>query len=174
MPTIEILIGMIGSSKSTYARKRADAGALIAAHDDLTAMVHARYRYEQGLRECYRRMEEAIVTEVIDIGRDAVIDRTHLTRESRQRWLDFALLKLPRMLGDFLSIPVIAVTFPIESAEVHARRRYEADPRGRSYEEWLFVAQHHAQQAREEPLELSEGFARIIDGAILLGGQGEP
>jgi predicted kinase len=84
---LEVLVGMIASGKSTYARRRADEGALVVSHDDLTAMLHARYRYEQGLREPYRRIEESIAWRGLDAGRDVVIDRTHLTRESRERWL---------------------------------------------------------------------------------------
>lgn len=154
MPTLEVLVGMIGSGKSTYARKRADEGALVICHDDLTAMLHVSYRYEQGLRECYRRMEEALASEVIRAGRDAVIDRTHLTRESRRRWIDWAN-------NHDVGSCVIAVAFPIEFYGTHAVRRYNADSRGRDYTEWLKVAYHHAQQARDEPLSEAEGFAEI-------------
>jgi hypothetical protein len=45
---------------------------------------------------------------------------------------------------------------------VHARRRFDADPRGRSYDEWLSVARHHWAQAQAEPLSEGEGFAEII------------
>jgi predicted kinase len=131
---IEILCGMIASGKSTYARKRADEGALCVSHDDLTAMCHARYRI------------------AVAHGKDVIVDRTHLTRESRARWINFAKQ---------INVQVIAVAFPVLSAVVHARRRYECDPRGRIFEEWLMVAEHHAEQARLEPLDLSEGFDRI-------------
>jgi predicted kinase len=86
---IEVLIGMIASGKSTYARKRADEGALIISHDALTEMLHGCYRYEEGLRESYRTMEESIAFASLSAGRDIVIDRTHLTDESRRRWIDF-------------------------------------------------------------------------------------
>lgn len=56
LPKIELLIGMIASGKSTYARKRADEGALVVSHDDLTQMLHACYRYEPGLKPAYRAM----------------------------------------------------------------------------------------------------------------------
>ena len=151
MTTIEILIGMIGSGKSTYARKRADEGALIISHDDLTQMLHGRYRYEQGLRDTYRLMEEDIAHIAITNGKDVVVDRCHLTAESRDRWVCFASRFLPRVLA-------VAVVFPIEDPEVHARRRFEADPRGRSYLEWLRVARHHNDQAAAEPIGPNEGF----------------
>ncbi len=163
MPRIEILIGMIASGKSLYARQRADEGALVISHDSLTNMLHTRYRYEQGLRECYRRMEESLVWAALAAGRHAVVDRTHLTREARKRWIQWVRHydSLNTFDGRGPTTPIIAVAFPIESPEVHARRRFDADARGRSYEEWLRVAQHHAEQARLEPLDPAEGFDEI-------------
>jgi predicted kinase len=147
---------MIASGKSSFARKRADEGVLVINHDGMSQMLHGDvYRYEQGLRECYRRMEEALVREALRAGRSALIDRCHLTLESRRRWLDFA-----NWIG--LGSSVIAVAFPIEAPAVHARRRFEADPRGRSHEEWYMVAQHHFAQALAEPLSEDEGFDEII------------
>lgn len=157
---LEILVGMVCSGKSVYARKRADEGVLIVCHDALTQGLHGgAYRYEQGLRDCYRRMEEDLVKRAFQAGRDAIIDRTHLTRESRQRWINFA--KWPSF-AEWDLPTVVAVAFPIESPEVHARRRFESDPRGRTFEEWLFVADHHWTQAQEDPLHEGEGFAEII------------
>jgi predicted kinase len=160
--TLYVLVGMIASGKSTYALKRADEGALVTSHDMLTNMLHARYRYEPGLRQCYRDMEEALVVRSFEHGRDAVIDRTHLTRESRERWIVFARQLDHWEILDRPRTQVVAVTFPIASPEEHARRRVAADPRGRTAEEWLLVARHHAEQAAAEPLDISEGFDGII------------
>lgn len=158
MPMIELLVGMIGSGKSTYARRRAKEGALVVSHDGLTAMLHAEYRYEQGLRACYRKMEEAIAVEAIIAGRDVVIDRTHLAKESRSRWVAF---KNNAMLpaDSWRDLRIIAVVFPTWPAHVHATRRHHHDARGRSFQEWHQVAVHHAEQARTEPLDWQdEGF----------------
>jgi hypothetical protein len=165
---LEILVGMIGSSKSIYARKRADESALVISHDWLTQGLHGgAYRYEQGLRECYRRMEEDLACAALTVGRNVVLDRCHLSAESRRRWIDFAhrLRNEALIEGDreiYRGLPVVAVAFPIESPAVHARRRFESDPRGRSHEEWYMVAQHHFAQHLAEPLSEDEGFAEII------------
>ena len=163
MPGLEILVGMIASGKSQYARTRADEGAMVVCHDDLTQMIHARYRYDPALRNLYRRMEESLAGDALADGRDVVIDRTHLTRESRQRWLDFAWTMGARPYP--IDVTIVAVRFPIETPEIHARRRM-ADSRGRPYEEWLRVAQHHATQAETEPLRLDEGFAIVTAPAF--------
>lgn len=166
MARIEVLVGMIASGKSTYARRRADEGALVVCHDDLCRMLHAGLPvgpaacgYDPDLRTCYRKIEEAIARLAIEFDRDVVIDRTHLTRESRERWLTFA--RWPSF-AEWSQPPVVAVAFPIMTPHFHARRRVEADPRGRSYDEWLDVAWHHRGQAEAEPLAEDEGFAEII------------
>jgi hypothetical protein len=161
---LEVLVGMICSGKSVYARRRADEGALCVSHDALTQGLHGgAYRYEQGLRECYRRMEESLAWATLTAGRDALMDRTHLTLESRRRWIEWARdYDSSRRYNRWGPTSVVAVAFPVEAPEVHARRRFEADPRGRTYDEWLFVAQHHFEQAQAEPLSEDEGFAEII------------
>jgi adenylate kinase family enzyme len=165
MPKVELLVGMVGSGKSTYARKRADQGAMIVNHDSLTEMLHARYRYEQGKRDLYRRLEESLAFEVLARGFDVVIDRTHLTRENRSRWVKWARNydSLNTFDGRGPTTPVIAVAFPIEDPDTHALRRYVADARGRPLHEWIQVARHHAEQARQEPLDWgTEGFAGLV------------
>lgn len=162
---LEVLVGLIASGKSTYARKRADEGAMIVCHDDLTEMLHGRYRYEQANRELYRRMEESLAREALLAGKDVVIDRTHLTRESRRRWIRFAneIGETFRLAyGGNEPVPVVAVVFPIVTAYEHAARRYDHDNRGRPFAEWFKVALHHEGQMKAEPLEIVEGFDEIV------------
>lgn len=161
MPTVEVLVGMIASGKSTYARERADRGAVVISHDDLTAMLHACYRYEQEKREFYRRCEESIAWNALAYGVDAVIDRTHLTRESRVRWIRWAkgYDSANTFDGHGPTTRVVAVVFQARSAPEHALRRAEGDHRGRSYSDWLSVARHHEEQAGKEPIDWrAEGF----------------
>lgn len=157
---IEILVGMIASGKSTYARTRADEGALVVCHDDLTEMLHGRYRYERELRSIYRAMEEEIAKVAFMAGKDVVIDRTHLTRESRERWINFASDE--RAFPGNAGLEIVAVAFPIRSAANHANIRWQSDPRGRGFAEWKAVAEHHAAQAEAEPISEGEGFDRVV------------
>lgn len=170
MPTIFVLVGMIGSGKSTYARRRAAEGALVVCHDDLCRMLHAgcpvgpnSSGYEPELRACYREMEEDLARVAIKHGRDVVIDRTHLTRESRERWTSFA--RYPRF-PSWAQPSVIAVVFPMEDPEVHALRRFTSDARGRTYDQWLQVARHHHDQAAREPLSEAEDFDEIRNAPL--------
>lgn len=161
---IQLLIGMIGSGKSTYARRRADEGAIVVCHDDLTQMLHARYRYEAGLKAMYRRMEESLVVAAAISGKDVVIDRTHLTAESRRRWIGLRWWLDRELMGvsDHEIDSFEAVIFPFSTAYEHACRRYAADSRGRPFSEWLKVALHHEEQWHKEPISHDEGFDRIV------------
>lgn len=150
---IEILIGMIGSGKTTYAKTRARQGALVLSHDDITQALHCEYRYEQSLKHVYLNMLTDMAKHAVRANRDLIIDRTNLTREARSHWLDFAWHE---------KIPAIAVVFPIREPAIHATRRFQSDSRGRSYEDWLKVAEHHYAQAQAEPLNwVGEGFGRL-------------
>jgi predicted kinase len=158
-PTIYVLSGMIASGKSTFARRLADGGAFVVSHDNLTEMLHQKYTYYQEHKSTYRKMEESLAREAIRAGLDVVVDRTHLTAESRIRWTDFA-----RSLGGFFRArPHVAVVkFQRLTANEHASRRCDADSRGRPFSDWALVALHHEAQAERDPLDLAsaarEGF----------------
>lgn len=166
-PHLEILVGMIASGKSTYALKRAKEGALVISHDALTEMLHAEYRYEGGLRNVYRQMEQGIAWAALCAGRDVVVDRTHLTRESRERWIKWARTfdSLQTFDGRGHTTPVDAIAFPVDSPLIHAMRRATSDDRGRSPETWLSVAQGHWRDMAKEPLSINEGFRamKLVD-----------
>jgi adenylate kinase family enzyme len=163
---IRVLVGMIGSGKSTYARKLAKDGWVIVSHDDLTEAFHGEYRYEQELRPFYMGAMLAIAMSALKNGRSVVVDRTHLTKESRAVWVNAAKKATRRFSNrERVAVSAVCVTFPIESPEVHAARRCGHDPRGRSYDDWVGVARHHYSQAFEgspfDPIE--EGFSRRIE-----------
>lgn len=153
---LEILCGMIGSGKSLYARRRAEQGALVVSHDELLQMLHGgAYRYEEKLRDCYRWMEDDLVLTALRYSRDVVIDRTHLTCKSRHRWIDFTT----QYFAVSREVRTVAVAFPVADPATHARRRFESQPRGRSYEDWLAVAWQHWNQW--QPVTSDEGFTEI-------------
>lgn len=174
MPKIYVCVGMIASGKSSWCRAQADKGAIVICHDSITEGLHCRYRYEPGLRDFYRRVEESIAWAALSAGRDVVVDRTHLTLESRKRWINWAKPDvssgvdydghpLEDVENPLRCIKVVAVRFPIRTPDAHAAERFNADPRGRSAEEWYSVARHHYEQAMKEPLTDGEGFDEIID-----------
>jgi predicted kinase len=154
MPTVEILVGMIASGKSTYARKRAEEGAVIVEHDAIVKAVHAgRYDlYDDRLKPLYKSAERAMIEMALSQGRDVVIDRTNHTRAMRRRYIG---------LASSADASVIGVVFENRTAEEHANRRFESDYRGLFLSEWVSVAKQHLKEW-ERPT-LDEGFSALCE-----------
>jgi len=145
---------MVASGKSTYARRRADEGALVISYDDLAQMLHAGYRYDAALRSAYAAIIRQTAAVGFAHGRDVILDGTHLTRESRQYWVE---------QGRAAGARVVAVQFPVGPADEHAARRCAAGDRGKSYAEWLAVAERQRAEALAEPVDaVLEGFDAVI------------
>lgn len=153
---IEVLVGMIASGKSTYAKGRAAEGAIIVNDDALVIALHGgRYdMYAQALKPLYKAMESAAVHAAIAAGRDVVIDRTNLSRETRAFYVALAR-RLDTSAGVVVWMP--------GTPEQHATSRFRSDARGYTYAQWLAVAERHL--AGYQPVLPDEGFSVIKDGA---------
>lgn len=158
-PRIEVLVGMIGSGKSTYCKRRAQDGAIIVNDDSIVTMLHGGFYsgYRSDLKPLYKTVENNAVYMAICMGQAVVIDRTNLSIDSRRRWIG---------LAKCLDTVTVAVTFPQASPEEHARRRFASDARGYSLEQWVKVANHH----REEYVEptVDEGFDFVVPYDVAL------
>jgi predicted kinase len=153
MPEIVVLIGCIASGKSTYARKLARKGWVVINDDDIVKLVHGRdyTGYDKELKPLYKTIENTILTTAIAMGRNVVIDRgVDVRKNSRRRWV---------ALAASLDIPIKCVVFPRSLPERHAKRRFESDSRGLSYEEWLAIAIAHDREWESPSTE--EGFVLI-------------
>jgi predicted kinase len=153
-PGLEVLVGMVGSGKSTYARRRAARGAAVVCHDDLMRVVKPGVEYDSSLKDTFHLMEEYVIRAALSGGCRVVIDRTNLTWASRSRWTD---------LADTLSVPCVAIRFPAVDADEHARRRFEDDPQGRDLAYWVNVAENHERQAARAPFRTTEKFTKVVD-----------
>ncbi len=84
-----LLIGFVGSGKTTYARelwKAAPHRLVRVSMDDLIQML-SFYDYQQHLVDLYRRQERATVIHALARGLDVVVDRTNLDRKTRRVFL---------------------------------------------------------------------------------------
>lgn len=148
-PRLEILFGPIASGKSTYSAKRANDGALIANDDAVVLAIHGgQYSaYEKELKGLYKGVRSQIIHTAAAIGRDVVVDSTGLTRERREHL---------RTLATSLDMSPGLVLFRKGRFQGAAdgRRRFKADPRGISKEEWIKIGEHHAKT--HDPLTVEE------------------
>jgi len=137
---VEVLVGMIASGKSTWAKQRAKEGWIVLNDDAIVNAVHGGdyTLYSENLKPLYKSIEDHIFHTAVAMGKNVVIDRgLDIRKTSRQRWI---------ALAKSLDIMIIAVVFEKKTPEEHAHRRYESDGRGYSYEYWLKVAKIHDKQ----------------------------
>lgn len=152
-PKIQILVGMISSGKSTYAKLAAQCGAVIINDDNIVNSVHAnQYElYDPNLKLLYKTIENTTLSLALSLGKNVVIDRgVDVDPQSRKRWIDLARA---------YDVPIEAMCFGVCSPEIHAKRRYEADNRGHDYSYWLAVARKHY-DSYSVP-ELNEGLTNV-------------
>ena len=151
---IEVLVGPIASGKSTYSEGRAYEGAIIVNDDSIVKALHAgEYTlYNTKLKPLYKLIETQIIYSSISLGKEVVIDRTNLSRETRKRYISIA---------KSLDTEVNAIIFSDHGPEHHAKQRFRSDGRGYSYEAWLEVAKKHGRNT--DPVFYSEGFDKILD-----------
>jgi predicted kinase len=150
---VEMLIGMIASSKSTYSRKRAMEGALIVNDDSIVNAIHAGMNtlYQEDLKFLYKYIEDTILSDGVIHSKDVVIDCPNLDKKRRSRYIN--------NIRD-LDVKIVAIVFPMVSPEEHALRRFNSDSRGYDLEYWTKVAREHFKSY--EPVSIDEGFNEII------------
>lgn len=148
-----LLIGCIGSGKSTWIKNNIDEKSLIINDDAIVNCFHAdNYKlYNKNLKPLYKSIENLAISWGLNSGLDVIIDRPNLNVNTRRRYIELA--------RSFDCENIIAVIFPLITPETSAKRRVSGDNRGRSYEYWLKAAQY--QMDRYNEVRLSEGFSEI-------------
>lgn len=147
---IYVLVGMIASGKSTWAREQAINGrTVIFSHDDMLMGLYGGH-YEGFDRQhitVYKAIELATITSALAAGLDVVVDKTNLTPKTRSRYT---------ALAGMYDTHATAVVFKNEGPKVHAERRFKSDPRGLTLEKWTRVAEEHDRQFMD--IGAREGF----------------
>jgi len=148
-----ILVGNIASGKSTICKKLASEGHIIVNDDAVVNLIHADQYvlYEQKLKSLYKYVEHAIIQFGLGMGRNVVVDRPNLKRDTRKRFIEIARS---------FEVPAHIIVMPMRTPEEHAKKRCEQDARGWSYEHWLKVATVRY-EGYEKPDKDIEGFDSI-------------
>lgn len=83
---VYIMIGMIGSGKSSWAKMTAgtDFNTIRVCADDIRSMIKDRYTFDSQLEPLVHKMETAMIVQLLLEGKDIVIDDCHLTAKHRQ------------------------------------------------------------------------------------------
>ena len=152
-PKIYVLVGMIASGKSTYCTNAAKNGQIIMNDDAIVNMLHADdyTLYDDGLKILYKSIENNIISLGLCMGRTVLVDRgLNVSKQARQRWIAMARS---------FDVECDAIVFAMDKPEVHAKRRFDKDARGHTYDYWLKVATEHRKQY-DTPTTI-EGFTNI-------------
>lgn len=152
-PKIYLLVGHIASGKSTYCKNAAKAGFIIINDDSIVNLLHGDdyTLYDKNLKILYKSIESNILSMALAMGKSIVIDRgLNVSIKGRYRYL---------ALAKSYDVECHAIIVPMDTPQVHAKRRTDYDARGHDYDYWLNVAKHHASIYNIPSIE--EGFDKI-------------
>ena len=152
MPTQSILIGNIGSGKSTIAAKFAKMGHVIVNMDIISTMIGGgEYGlYDTKKKEIYHETEHSIIETALKNGFSVVIDRTNMDRKRRESFIK---------IGKKYAAKIVAYDWG--AGDFSGVNRRIKSPNGIPAETWANVYKFMKQSY--EPPTLEEGFSKIIE-----------
>jgi len=152
MQKIYILTGLIGSGKSTWAKRKVQENdnVIIINRDSIRTMIKDKYVYHIRYEKCIKVMAEQMVSVAIAYGFDVIIDETNLTKEKRAFWIEAS--------DYFINVQLVLVYCTESENNLEYRMR---EPRNQSEEVWASVLEG-MKKSFEEP-ELSE----LPNGSII-------
>jgi len=151
-PKIVLLIGNIGSGKSTTAKKYVKKGYLSASRDAFRYMLHAdNYIFDRSLEQAIHRAHMATIEALLSTGRNIVVDEVNARPSGRKQTIK---------LAKKYDYSVYAHVLPAWSKQECLRRR-KADPHGTfNKRDWLEVWEMFDDGM--QPPDKTEGFTGII------------
>jgi predicted kinase len=152
-PTLYVLQGLLGSGKSSWARKflLRHPRARIVSADSFRKMLHGKYEYHAEMDDVITNAMCANITELVKAGYDPVVDCGNLTRERRRPWTTAALQGSVKRW--------VAILLPQGMREWHLMRR-AADPHWNV--DWGKI--FDGEMAALEPIDKeAEGFEAIVE-----------
>lgn len=157
-PTVFILCGLIGSGKSTHAKRilSEHPDTLIVNRDALREMAYGGYSFIPHFEPLIKRFAFSMVSSCISRGISVVVDETNLTVKKRQEIID-ECTSTP-FYGP-LRIVCVWCREGVRNLEFRMR-----EPRGCTREKWEEVLD--SMRKSFEPPTMEEGFDEIIEVTI--------
>jgi len=114
-PKLKILIGNIGSGKSTYLKKYQKKGYIIISRDSLRYGIGAgNYIYNENYEPIIFKTEEYLFENFCSEQVNLVIDEINMSKKMRERYIS---------IGKAYNYEIIAVNFPILKRDIAVERR---------------------------------------------------
>lgn len=148
-----LLVGFIGSGKSTWARKYVEEHerVIIVNRDALRTMLRGIYEYSEELEKIVMHGAVELAGNALKRGYDVIIDETNITKERRAMWMVFFS---SAMISFEVAKNLERKVIHFSADKGNVERRMEGDARGISREKWEKVFEE--QKARFEPIERDE------------------
>lgn len=145
-----LLIGNIGSGKSTWVKENGD-GQIIINDDSIVKAIHGgSNKYYIKYKSLYKSVENLIFGIGSNFDSKIIIDRPNLTVKTRRRYIG---------LAQCYDMKIEAVIFKFEDPKIHAERRMADDFRDRDFKYWENLAKYNNYRYQEPSL--SEGLDSI-------------
>ena len=155
MSNLIMMVGNIGSGKSTLVKKLVKQGYLVVSRDALRLMVGGgEYRFDYDLEPEIYRIEKYALELLTSFNYDIIIDETNMRRFIRKVYLDIAKCQ------DYTTTAII---MPRLSKAESIKRRMKNNHGKTTISIWREVWDKF-NQVYEKPT-LEEGFNRVIEYA---------
>lgn len=150
-----IMIGNIGSGKSTIARQYSSQGYIVVGRDELRSMLNGgKYQFRSQLEPVIQAGVVAMLESLMDQGHNIVLDQTSMSQNNRRMFIQ---------LGKDYGYDVFAFVMPVIEMSECIRRRMQDASRNMDLDAWARVWTRF-DESYEEPT-VQEGFDDIIEGA---------
>lgn len=146
-PTLVILVGNIGSGKSTLVKQIYSDCQIISRDEWRYKLGCGNYLFDYGVEikiNCLVNLELQVA---MQLGNDIVIDEMNMAKKTRKHYINAAKEQNYR---------VMAVVFPDLGEEEHVRRRMESNHGYTTEQRWREVYRRNAQRFQMPTFE--EGF----------------
>jgi len=151
-PELVILVGNIGTGKSTVSKEYAKKGYLVVCRDTFRYMLGAgRYRFEKHLETAIARAATTLLQALLIEGENVVIDETNMSRRRRKTLIE---------LGKEFDYKVVACVMPDFTKSECLLNRAKDDTREYDITKWGEIWDKFDLQY-DLPL-FDEGFDEII------------
>lgn len=152
-PVITVMVGNIGSGKTTLCKQIAGEVGYVISRDSLRYMMGAgKYIFNPKLEGAVFRSEQRMIEEFMKLKVDIIVDDVGVSKEYRRCYIQLA-----KKYG----YEIVAYVFPIIEMKTAVDRRMN-DPHGQdSREIWEGVYKKFAKMYTRPTIE--EGFSAIFD-----------
>ena len=153
-PRLIILIGNIGSGKSTTSREYAKEGFRIVCRDDMRTMLAGGgngYVFEPPLERAIHRASRVMLENMMLDQIDILVDETNMTRRGRKEIID---------LGKMFGYAITGIVMPELSKAQSIANRAKDNLRGNGLYIWSQIWQKF-HNMYDKP-ELDEGFDSLL------------